>query len=289
MLVDSHCHLDYFSIAELPDVVARAAAAGVGEMVTIGTTLAQSEQLPPMAEAFANLWCTIGVHPHHAAEAPIPTPETLAGMARHAKVIGIGESGLDYFYDRSPRDVQAENFRAHIRGARLAGVPLCIHARDADDDIALILKEERERGGGFDFLLHCFSSGRRLAEAALEMGGYVSFSGILTFPRSAELREIARDVPAERLLVETDAPYLAPVPFRGKRNEPAWVAHTAKVLAEVRGMTPEAMAELTTSNFRRLFRKAAAGPDHGPGGDNAGRDKAGRNDSGLNDSGRNNA
>jgi TatD DNase family protein len=257
MLVDSHCHLDYFTAVELPEVLSRAAAAGVGEMVTIGTTLVQSERLPPMTEAFANLWCTIGVHPHHAAEAPIPTPETLAEMARHPKVIGIGESGLDYFYDRSPRDVQAENFRVHIRGARLAGVPLCIHARDADDDIALILKEERDRGGGFDFLLHCFSSTWRLAEAALEMGGYVSFSGILTFPRSSDLRDIARDVPPNRLLVETDAPYLAPVPFRGKRNEPAWVAHTANVLANLRGLTPDALADLTTANFRRLFRKAA--------------------------------
>jgi TatD DNase family protein len=257
MLVDSHCHLDYFTPLELPDVLARAAAAGVGEMVTIGTSLAQSEGLPAMISEFPNLWCTIGVHPHHAAEAPIPTPEVLAEMASHPRVIGVGESGLDYFYDRSPRDVQALNFRAHIRGARLAGVPLCIHARDADDDIALILKEERDRGGAFDFLLHCFSSGRGLAEAALAMGGYVSFSGILTFPRSAELREIARDVPLDRLLVETDAPYLAPVPFRGKRNEPAWVAHTAGRLAEVRGMTVEALADLTTGNFRRLFRKAA--------------------------------
>jgi TatD DNase family protein len=258
MLVDSHCHLDYFTPMELPDVVSRAAAAGVAEMVTIGTTLAQSERLPPMTEGFANLWCTVGVHPHHAAEAPIPTPETLAEMTRHPKVIGIGESGLDYFYDKSPRDIQAENFRAHIRGARLAGVPLCIHARDADDDIALILQEERDRGGEFDFLLHCFSSTRQLAEAGLKLGGYVSFSGILTFPRSSDLRAIARDVPLDRLLVETDAPYLAPVPFRGKRNEPAWVAHTAKVLAEVRGLTPEALGELTTANFRRLFRKAAA-------------------------------
>lgn len=258
MLVDSHCHLDYFTPAELPDVLARAEAAGVGEMVTIGTSMAQSGGLPALIAGFSNLWCTIGVHPHHAAEAPIPTPEALAEMASHPRVIGVGESGLDYFYDKSPRDVQAENFRAHIRGARLAGVPLCIHARDADDDIALILKEERDSGGAFDFLLHCFSSGRGLAEAALAMGGYVSFSGILTFPRSAELREIARDVPLERLLVETDSPYLAPVPFRGKRNEPAWVAHTAKVLAEVRGMTPEAVADLTTGNFRRLFRKAAA-------------------------------
>ncbi len=256
-LVDSHCHLDYFTPMELPGVLARAANSGVGEMVTIGTTLAQSQRLPPMTEAFPNLWCTIGVHPHHAAEAPIPTPETLASMARHPRVIGIGESGLDYFYDRSPRDVQADNFRAHIRAARLAGVPLCIHARDADDDIALILQEERDRGGGFDFLLHCFSSTRRLAETAIETGGYVSFSGILTFPRSTELREIARDMPADRILVETDAPYLAPVPFRGKRNEPAWVAHTARVLAEVRGLAETALADLTTSNFRRLFSKAA--------------------------------
>jgi TatD DNase family protein len=258
MLIDSHCHLDYYTPMELPAVLERAAAAGVGEMVTIGTSMAQSATLPGLIEGFGQLWCTVGVHPHHAAEAPIPSPETLAEMASHERVIGIGESGLDYFYDRSPRDVQAENFRAHIRGARLAGVPLCIHARDADDDIALILKEERDRGGGFDFLLHCFSSGRGLAEAALAMGGYVSFSGILTFPRSVELRAIAADVPAERLLVETDAPYLAPVPYRGKRNEPAWVAHTAAVLAEVRGMTPDALADLTTGNFRRLFRKAAA-------------------------------
>jgi TatD DNase family protein len=184
----------------------------------------------------------------------------LAAMTRHPRVIGIGESGLDYFYDKAPRDIQAENFRAHIRGARLAEVPLAIHARDADDDIVEILRQERDSGGEFDFLLHCFSSSRRLAEAALEMGGYVSFSGILTFPRSVELREIARDVPADRLLVETDAPYLAPVPFRGKRNEPAWVAHTAKRLAEVRGMAPDALAALTTANFRRLFRKTVDAP-----------------------------
>ena len=255
MLIDSHCHLDYFTPMELPDVLARAAASGVGEMVTIGTTMVQSRGLPALAEAHDHLWCTVGVHPHHAAEAPVPTPEALVALTLHPKVIGIGESGLDYFYDRAPRDVQGENFRAHIRGARLAGLPLAIHARDADADIARILREERDDGGDFAFLLHCFSSSRALAEAALEMGGYVSFSGILTFPRSNDLREIARDVPAERLLVETDAPYLAPVPFRGKRNEPAHVAHTAKVLADVRGMTPEALAELTTANFRRLFGK----------------------------------
>lgn len=257
MLVDSHCHLDYFTAAELPDVLARAAAAGVGEMVTIGTTLAQSATLPGLIAGHPNLWCTIGVHPHHAAEAPIPSPETLAEMAQDQRVIGIGESGLDYFYDKAPRDIQAENFRAHIRGARLAGVPLCIHARDADDDIALILKQERDSGGAFDFLLHCFSSTRALAEAALDMGGYISLSGILTFPKSQEIRDIARDVPLDRLLVETDSPYLSPAPFRGKRNEPARVSYTAAVLADIHGMTPEAMADLTTTNFRRLFRKAA--------------------------------
>jgi TatD DNase family protein len=257
MLVDSHCHLDYYTPMDLPAVLQRAAEAGVGEMVTIGTTLAQSERLPPMTEAHPNLWCTAGVHPHHAAEAPVPTPERLADMTHHPRVIGIGESGLDYFYDKSPRDVQAENVRAHIRGARLADVPLCIHARDADADIAAILRDERDRGGAFDFLLHCFSSSRQLAEAALEMGGYISFSGIVTFPRSAELRDIARDVPDGRILVETDAPYLAPVPFRGKRNEPAWVAHTARVVAQTRGLEPAALADLTTANFRRLFRKAA--------------------------------
>lgn len=256
MLIDSHCHLDYYTPAELPGVLERAAEAGVGEMVTIGTSMAQSAGLPALAE-LANVWCTIGVHPHHAAEAPIPAPETLANMAGHPKVIGIGESGLDYFYDRAPRDVQQSNFRAHIRAARLAGVPLAIHARDADDDVARILQEERDAAGEFTFLLHCFSSSRRLAEAGIALGGYISFSGILTFPRSNELRDIARDLPAERLLVETDAPYLAPVPFRGKRNEPAWVAHTARVLADVRGLSAEALADLTTANFRRLFRKAA--------------------------------
>lgn len=257
MLIDSHCHLDYFTPAELPAVLARAAEAGVGEMVTIGTTLEQSTRLPAMTDAHANLWCTIGVHPHHAAEAPVPAPETLAAMIQHPKVIGIGESGLDYFYDRSPRDIQQHNFRVHIRAARLAGVPLVIHARDADDDIAAILQDERDTGGDFTFLLHCFSSSRALAEAGIALGGYVSFSGILTFPKSHELRAIARDVPTERLLVETDAPYLAPVPLRGKRNEPAYVAHTARVLAEVRGMTPDELADLTTANFHQLFRKTA--------------------------------
>ncbi len=257
MLIDSHCHLDYFTEAERRDVLGRATAAGVGEVVTIGTTLTQSQLLPALAAAQPNVWCTVGVHPHHAAEDPIPAPEAIAAMTEHPRVIGIGELGLDYFYDRAPRDVQQESFRAHIRAARLTGLPLAIHARDADADIAQILQDERDSYGEFSFLLHCFSSSRELANAAIEMGGYISFSGILTFPKSNELREIARDLPADRLLVETDAPYLAPVPFRGKRNEPGHVVHTAKVLAAVRGLEAKALADLTTENFRRLFRKAA--------------------------------
>ena len=257
MLIDSHCHLDYFDADELPALLARAAAAGVKEVVTIGTRLADSERVRRLAAGSPGVWCTVGQHPHDAGEAAEFTAEAIAALADDPGVIGIGESGLDYFYDRSPRGAQQESFRRHIRAARLAGVPVVIHARDADADIGTILREERYSGGNFDLLLHCFSSSRDLAETAVEMGGYVSFSGILTFPKSQQLRDIARDLPADRLLVETDAPYLAPVPQRGKRNEPAFVAHTAAVLARVRGTEPETLAELTTGNFRRLFRKAA--------------------------------
>jgi TatD DNase family protein len=256
VLIDSHCHLDYFKESEFADVIARARAAGVGEMVSIGTSLEQSRRILKLVEDEPGLWCSVGIHPQHAHEEPVPEPETIAAMTAHPKVIGIGESGLDYFYETAPHEVQQAGFRAHIRAARLAGVPLAIHARNADADIAAILAEERDAGGPFDFLLHCFSSGRALAEAAIAMGGYVSFSGILTFPKSTELREIARDMPAARLLVETDAPYLAPAPHRGKRNEPGWVAHTAAVLAEVRGLSPADLAALTTGNFRRLYPKA---------------------------------
>jgi TatD DNase family protein len=258
MLIDSHCHLDYFTEAERPEVVARARAAGVREMVTIGVTLSQSRLAIAMAEASDAVWACVGVHPHHAGEAgPVPAPETVAALTSHPKVIGIGESGLDYFYtDKAPREVQAANFVAHIRAARLSGLPLAIHARDADDDVAVMLEEEYAQGG-FAFVLHCFSSSRRLAERALRLGGSISFSGILTFPKSGDLREIARDIPPDRLLVETDSPYLSPAPLRGKRNEPANTVHTARVLATVRGMDEAALADLTTANFRRLYRKAA--------------------------------
>lgn len=255
MLIDSHCHLEYYTAEERPSVLARARAAGVDEMVTIGTLLSRAGEQIAMAEAAGNVWCTVGTHPHHAAEEGLPPEEEIAALASHPKVIAIGEAGLDYFYDRSPRDVQAEVFRRQIRAAARAGVPICIHTRDADEDTFAILKEQRDAGWKFAFLLHCFSSGRALAEQAVAIGGYVSFSGILTFPKSGELRAIAADLPAERVLVETDAPYLAPVPFRGKRNEPAHVAHTARMLAEVRGVSVEEIGALTTGNFRRLFRK----------------------------------
>jgi TatD DNase family protein len=257
MLIDSHCHLDYFGPDEIAAVLARAAAAGVGEMVTIGTRLTTSDQVIAIAETYPQVWCTVGVHPHHAAEQPVPAAEEIAALSAHRRCVGIGESGLDYFYDKAPREVQQASFRAHVRAAALSGLPLAIHARDADQHVITILQEEWANLGPFKFLLHCFSSGRRLAEAALALGGYISFSGILTFPKSHEIREIARDVPLDRLLVETDSPYLAPVPFRGKRNEPAWVAETARVLAGVKGIAPEALAEQTTANFRRLFAKAA--------------------------------
>lgn len=256
-LIDSHCHLDYYVPAELPDVITRAHEAGVGQMVTIGTRLSHAQDQITLAAENPSVWAMIGTHPHHAAEEEMPKSERIAEFCSDPKVIGVGETGLDYFHDRAPRDIQAESFRRHIRAARLAGVPVAIHARDADADTLAVLKEEIEAGGAFDFLLHCFSSGRELAEEAVRLGGHISFSGILTFPKSDPLRAIAADLPAERLLVETDAPYLAPAPFRGQRNEPALVVHTARVLAGLRGMTLEALAELTTANFLRLFKKAA--------------------------------
>jgi TatD DNase family protein len=257
MLIDSHCHLDYFQGEERAAILSRARAAGVSDLVTIGTRLSRAPEQIAIAEAGQGVWCTIGTHPHHAAEEELPQEQHLIDLASHPKIIGIGEAGLDYFYDRAPRDIQAQAFRIQIRAARAANIPICIHTRDADEDTLAILKDEQDQGGDFAFLLHCFSSGRALAEAGIAMGGHVSFSGILTFPKSTELRAIAADLPLDRLLVETDAPYLAPVPFRGKRNEPAHVTHTAAVLAGLHGLTPEALAAQTTANFRRLFRKAA--------------------------------
>jgi TatD DNase family protein len=259
MLVDTHCHLDYFTAAEIEAVVQRARDAGVGHMVTIGTRMRQAAEAIALAERFPDVTATIGVHPHNAGE-PDGLPETaaLVALAQHPRVIGIGESGLDYFYDKSPREAQREGFRRHIRAARETGLPLCIHARQADNDVLSVLREELGQGGAFPFLLHCFSSGPDLARQAVALGGYISFSGILTFPKSPELRALAAELPADRLLVETDSPYLAPVPLRGKRCEPGYVVHTAKVLAEARGLGMAALTALTGANFRRLFTKAPA-------------------------------
>ncbi|RWM93852.1 MAG: TatD family deoxyribonuclease [Mesorhizobium sp.] len=255
MLVDSHCHLDFPDFAEeRAAIVARALAAGIGRMVTISTRVKRFQQVLEIAESFDEVYCSVGTHPHNAAEELDVTVEALVGLSAHRKVVAIGEAGLDYFYDHAPRDAQAQGFRTHIAAARETGLPLVIHARDADSDMADILEDETGKGA-FPFVLHCFSSGRRLAEIGVALGGYVSFSGIVTFKNSAELRAIAADVPHDRLLVETDAPYLAPIPFRGKRNEPAYVAHTAKVLAETIGVSEADIAAITTNNFFRLFSK----------------------------------
>ena len=228
-------------------------------MVTIGTRLGeQAATVRAIADRHEGVFATVGIHPHNAGERDAPTVEEILREADHPKVIGIGESGLDYFYDKAPRPMQAESFRAHIAAARVSGLPLVIHSRDADDDMAAILEQEAGQGA-FPFLLHCFSSGADLARLAVRLGGYVSFSGMLTFPKSDAIRAVAAETPADRLLVETDSPYLAPVPFRGKRCEPAYVAHTAAKLAEVRGLGIAALAELTTGNFHRLFTRARAG------------------------------
>ncbi|MDQ0327780.1 TatD DNase family protein [Mesorhizobium sp. YL-MeA3-2017] len=255
MLVDSHCHLDFPDFTEeRAAIVARALAAGVGRMVTISTRVKRFEQVLAIAEEYDEVYCSVGTHPHNAAEELDITTEDLIRFAAHPKVVAIGEAGLDYFYDKAPRDAQALGLRVHIAAARQTGLPLVIHARNADEDMATILTEETGKGT-FPFILHCFSSGAELARVGIELGGYVSFSGILTFKNSAELRDIAKDVPHERLLVETDAPYLAPPPHRGKRNEPAYVVETAKVLAETIGVSAAEIATITTANFFRLFTK----------------------------------
>jgi TatD DNase family protein len=255
MLVDSHCHLDFPDFdADRDAIVARAREAGVGTMVTISTRVKKFAAIRAIAERYDRIWCSIGTHPHNAHEELDVTTDDLVRFAEDPKVVAIGEAGLDYHYDNSPREAQREGFLRHIAAARITGLPLVIHAREADDDIGDILEAETGKGT-FPFLLHCFSSGARLAERALALGGSISFSGILTFKRSDDIRAVAASAPLERLLVETDAPYLAPVPHRGQRNEPAYVRDTARVLAEVRGVSLEAIGEITSRNFFRLFSK----------------------------------
>jgi TatD DNase family protein len=255
MLVDSHCHLDFENFAsDLDAVVARAEAAGVGRIVTISTRVKRHAQVLSLAERFPNVTCSVGTHPHHAHEELDVTAEELIARASHPKVVAIGEAGLDYHYDNSPRDAQEQGFRTHIAAARATQLPLVIHSREADGDMARILEEESGKGA-FPAVLHCFTGGPELARRALALGHSISFTGIVTFKNSGDLRAIAKDLPPDRFLVETDAPYLAPNPHRGKRNEPAYVAEVAKVLAEVRGVSFEEIARQTTENFFKLFSK----------------------------------
>jgi TatD DNase family protein len=255
LVVDSHCHLDFDLLADrLPEVLANAETAGVGLMVSIGTRVRKFERVLRIAEENDNVFCTIGTHPHNAHEELDVTVADLVEFARHPKVVGIGEAGLDYHYDLSPRAAQAQGFRTHIAAARETGLPLVIHAREADGDTASILEEEM-RHGSFKPLLHCFTASAELAMRGLAIGAYVSFSGILTYKTAENLRDVAREVPMDRLLVETDSPYLAPVPYRGKSNEPAYVVKTLEQLAATKGVEIQAMAQATNDNFFRLFSK----------------------------------
>lgn len=255
VLVDSHCHLDFPDFEPERDaVIERARAIGVVRMVTICTKVHQFERVRQIAETYDDVFCSVGTHPHNAGDELDITTQYLVQLSTHPKVVAIGEAGLDYFYDKAPRDAQATGLLRHIAAARQTGLPLVIHSRDADEDMASILRAETEQGA-FPFVLHCFSSGRALAMTGIELGGYISLSGIAAFKNSTEIRAIAADVPRDRLLVETDAPYLAPPPHRGKRNEPSFVAHTAAIIAESLGETADAFADQTTENFYRLFAK----------------------------------
>ncbi len=258
-LIDSHCHLDFPDFAdELDAVVERARAAGVERMITIGTRVEKAARAAEIAERYDSVYFTVGAHPHEAASASAADFGAMRRFAAHPKCVGIGEAGLDYHYNYAPPDVAKRVFRGQIALARELRLPLVIHTRDAEDDTAAILEEEMGQGR-FAALLHCFTSSRALAEAALDLGLAISFSGVITFKNSAELRAIARDVPLDRILVETDAPYLAPVPYRGKRNEPAFVTATARALAEAKGIDPETLADATRANTLRVFSKLETG------------------------------
>ncbi|HWP27748.1 MAG TPA: TatD family hydrolase [Xanthobacteraceae bacterium] len=255
MLVDSHCHLDFPDfVDELDAVVARARAAGIVRLITISTRVARHAQVLAIAERYDDVYCSIGTHPHNAKEEPDVSTADLVARVRHPKIVAIGEAGLDYHYEHSPRAAQEQSFRRHIAAARETGLPLVIHTRDADADTARILQEE-SRLGAFPAVLHCYTGGRELAFTAINLGLYVSFTGILTFRKSDDLRALAAALPADRIILETDAPYLAPGKFRGKRCEPAYVVETAKVLAEVRRTSFEDIARQTTENFFTLFAK----------------------------------
>lgn len=256
MLIDTHCHLDFADFdAERDELVKRAHAAGVAQMVTISTRVKKLPTLLALTERYPSVFCSVGTHPNNANEELDVTADDLVRLAEsHDKIVAIGEAGLDYFYDTQTPADQQTGFRRHIEAARRTQLPLVIHSRSADDDMAAILTEET-RKGAFPFILHCFSAGQALADCGVALAGYISFSGILTFPKSDEIREIAKTVPLDRLLVETDAPYLAPKRWRGKRNEPSYVVNTAQVLSEVKGISYDEMARITTENAFRCFSK----------------------------------
>lgn len=257
MLVDSHCHLDFPEFQEDMDaVLSRAAENGVGVMQTICTRVTEFPKVLAVAERFPHIYCSVGIHPHNVEEQPKVTVEQLVDYTCHPKVIGIGETGLDFFYDHSPRELQEASFRTHIAAARETKLPLIIHTRNADEKTIEILKDEMQKGV-FPALIHCFSTGRALAEQCIDMGIYISISGIVTFKKAQKLQETVKDLPLESLLVETDAPYLAPIPHRGKRNEPAFTRHTAEFIATLKNMAYEEVERVTTENFFRLFTKAA--------------------------------
>jgi len=264
MLVDSHCHLDYLEADhDLDAIVRRAGHAGVGTMVTICTKVSQAERIRDIAARFANVYCSVGVHPHEAAPEGDVTTDQLVALAANPKVVGIGETGLDYYYEHSPREIQQKSFRRHIAAAQETGLPLIVHTRDADQDTMGILESEYEIKP-FTGVIHCFSASRALADRALALGFYISLSGIVTFKSARDIQATAQAVPADRLLVETDAPYLAPVPHRGKTNEPAFVRHVSDFVADLRGVPREAFERETTANFHRLFSKAAPVPGSAP-------------------------
>ena len=255
MLIDSHCHLDFEALSgDIDGVLARAAAVGVTGMVTISTLVENFSTYAAIAERYQNVWCSVGTHPHNADKELHIQTDDLVRLSAHPRCVAIGEAGLDYFYDNAPREAQATGLRRHIAAARITGLPLVIHSRKCDDDMAAILTEEAGQGA-FPFVLHCFTAGQDLARTALDLGGYISFSGIITFKNAEDIREVAKFVPADRYLVETDAPYLAPIPHRGASNEPSFVRFTAEKVAEVRGLSIEALGAETTANFARLFAK----------------------------------
>lgn len=258
MLVDSHCHLNYPGlIEELPDVLSRARGAGVGTMVCICSRMGEFPDIRAIAEANPDVYCSVGVHPHDSGNEAQIDLATLLGAAEHPKVVGIGETGLDFYYDSSPREAQEISFRTHIAAARESKLPLIVHTRDADARTVEILTEEYEKGP-FPGLIHCFTAGSELAENVVKLGFYISLSGIITFKNAEELRETIKRLPLDRILVETDSPFLAPIPKRGKRNEPSFVVHTAERAAELFGIETDELARTTTANFFRLFTRASA-------------------------------